>query len=227
MTEAAQETAFTPAAGHGGELAAYDAGVRAYTRESEWRPLMVRRIAPQPGQTIVDIGAGTGSLVVALKSQCPEARIIAIDPDPEALAIAQAKAHASGVEIEWRQGFASIDDFPPGSVDHATCSLVLHQVPLAQKRAIIATMRAWTAAGGQLHVADYGRQRGKMQQRFRATVQAGDGIEDTQPNADGVLDLIFRELKLRKVGRDRHFITRSGRFSLYTRAGMVRRAEPA
>ena len=216
MTAASDRT-FTPAAGATGALARYDAGVREYTREADWRPLMVARIDPQPGQTIVDIGAGTGTLAVALKVRCPEARIVAIDPDPEALAIARAKAEAAQVEIEWHQGFADIADHPAGSIDHATCSLVLHQVPVAEKRAILTTMRAWTAGRGTIHVADYGRQRGTERLRFRRTVQAGDGVADTQPNADGALERLFRELGLRKIGRDRHFATRSGRFSLFSR----------
>jgi ubiquinone/menaquinone biosynthesis C-methylase UbiE len=208
---------FTPAAGAGGSLARYDAGVREYTREAVWRPLMVARIDPQPGQTIADIGAGTGTLAVALMRNCPQAHVIAIDPDPEALAVAREKAEAAGVEVEWRKGFARPGDFPAGSVDHATCSLVLHQVPVPEKRTILETMREWTRGRGIIHIADYARQRGTMRARFRATVQAGDGLADTQPNADGALERLFRELGLSKVGRDRHFITRSGRFSLFSR----------
>ncbi|MDE2301691.1 MAG: class I SAM-dependent methyltransferase [Sphingomonadales bacterium] len=211
---------FTPAAGHGGALARYDEGVRAYTREAEWRPLMVARIDPQPGQLIVDIGAGTGTLAVALAQRCPGARIVACDPDPAPLAIAHARAEAAGAAIEWRQGFAGDEDWPAGTVDHATCSLVLHQVPTGEKRRLIQAMGRWTAGRGTIHIADYARQRGTMRQRFRATVQAGDGIEDTQPNADGMLELIFAELKFRRIGRDRHFRTRSGRFSLFSRQAL-------
>jgi ubiquinone/menaquinone biosynthesis C-methylase UbiE len=216
VTNAGAAAEFTPAAGIGA-LARYDAGVREYTREAEWRPLMVARIDPQPGQAVVDVGAGTGTLAVMLKSRCPQARIVALDPDPEALAMAQAKAQDAQVEIEWRQGFAETVDYPAGSIDHVVCSLVLHQVPLGQKRALLETMRAWVGERGTIHIADYARQRGTMRARFRATVQAGDGIADTQPNADGALEALFRELKLRKVGRDRHFVTRSGRFSLLSR----------
>ena len=212
------ERQYTPAAGHSGELAAYDDAVRAYTKEAVWRPLMVQRINPQPSQTIVDIGAGTGTLAVALKKRCPEATVIAFDPDRAALELARAKAKAESVEIDWRLGFAEPDAFAPDTVDHATCSLVLHQVPLSEKRAILETMCKWTKGVGTIHIADYGRQRGTMRSRFRKTVQAGDGIEDTQPNADGALEHIFHELGLRRYLRDRHFATLSGRFSLFSRS---------
>ena len=205
---------FTPASP---ELERYDADVRLYAREAEWRPLMASRIDLQPGQTFVDIGAGTGSLAIALQARCPQARIVAVDPDPQVLAIARRKAAAARADIDWREAFVRAEDWSPGSVNHVACSLVLHQVPLAEKRRLLATMTEWIGDHGTLHIADYGRQRGTMRTRFRQTVQAGDGIADTQPNADGAIERMFVELGLRRVGRDRHFRTRSGLFSLFSR----------
>ena len=214
MSGDADPRAFTPASP---ALARYDEDVRRYAREAEWRAVLAARIDPQAGQTIIDIGAGTGTLAVMLKARCPQARIVAVDPDPEVLAIARAKAAAAQVGIEWRQGFAAADDWPPGTVDHVACSLVLHQVPSSEKRRLLETMKQWIGSRGTIHIADYARQRGTMRARFRRTVQAGDGLEDTQPNADGMIETLFTELGLKRIGRDRHFRTLSGRFSLFAR----------
>ncbi len=70
------------------------------TRESAWRSELLRRLAPAPGEAILDVGCGTGSLAIMLKQAQGEARITGLDPDPEALSIAKGKAEAAGVEIE-------------------------------------------------------------------------------------------------------------------------------
>jgi hypothetical protein len=50
-----------------------------------------------------------------------------------------------------------------------------------------AAMLAMLRPDWRLVIADYGRQHGSHAARLRLTVQRLDGIDDTQPNADGVL----------------------------------------
>jgi release factor glutamine methyltransferase len=57
-----------------------------------------------PGTTIVDLGTGCGALALALKAAFPAARVIGIDRDPEALALAAENAARSGLEVEFLQG---------------------------------------------------------------------------------------------------------------------------
>ncbi|MEW6091010.1 MAG: methyltransferase domain-containing protein, partial [Pseudomonadota bacterium] len=96
---------FVPALGKPEFTSAYDKVIAVMTRERRWRPLVVKALAPAPCETVVDIGAGTGSQAILLKSQTPGIRMIGIDPDPQVLAIARAKAGAAGAEIEWHEGF--------------------------------------------------------------------------------------------------------------------------
>lgn len=207
---------FTPAASRPELSGQYDRLVRIFAREKAWRPAMVDRVTPRPGQTIVDIGCGTGTLAIALKRRCPDARIVAIDPDPEILAIARGKA--DGLDIEWTQGLASEDRFAAGAVDATTCSLVLHQVPLETKREIVATMRRWCRPGGTIHITDYGRQRGAMRWLFRQTVQRGDGVEQTQPNADGILEELLAQPGLSLSQPDKRITTPCGTITLFSRS---------
>ncbi|MFB9773962.1 class I SAM-dependent methyltransferase [Sphingomonas yabuuchiae] len=74
------------------------------TRERTWRGALLRQLAPKEGESILDVGCGTGSFAIMLKRAAPGARIVGLDPDPAVLAIAAAKARAAGVEIEWREG---------------------------------------------------------------------------------------------------------------------------
>src|SRR5512134_2260932 len=78
---------------------AYDPVAMRIVRARRWRSALVDAIAPAPGQRILDLGCGTGSLCLLVKARCPEAMIIGIDPDPTMLSRAQRKAKAAGWEL--------------------------------------------------------------------------------------------------------------------------------
>jgi ubiquinone/menaquinone biosynthesis C-methylase UbiE len=178
---------FTPAAGRFAPTALYDSGVALLTREKIWRNELLLGLSPLPGDAILDVGCGTGSLAILLKQAQPDARIVGLDPDAEALAIAKRKAKAAGVEIDWQQGFAH-DAVKLGSFDKTVSSLVFHQVPLEGKRSGIAAMFAATNSGGLVCIVDYAAQRRwVMRQAFRF-IQLIDGRCNTQPHVDGFLE---------------------------------------
>lgn len=183
------DPAYTPPLGSG-DTAAYDAAIRRWTRESRWRCATLGALAPGAGETIVDVGCGTGTFAVMLKAACPGADVVGLDPDEQALGIARAKAAAAGVDVRWRRGFGRDVE---GPVDAVVSSLMFHQMPLAEKRRSLAAMHAAIRPGGRLVVTDYGEQRGPMRLLFRLTIQRLDGTADTQPNADGILPVLIRE----------------------------------
>lgn len=129
-----------------------------------------------------------------MKQSAPEARVVALDPDPSVLAIARAKADRAGTEIEWRQGFARDAARSPGEFDKCASSLVFHQVPLAEKEAGIHAMFNAVRSGGSIHIADYARQSDKLMQAAFRLVQRLDGYENTQANADGAVERIMGSL---------------------------------
>ncbi|MBN8812352.1 MAG: hypothetical protein BGP17_02535 [Sphingomonas sp. 67-41] len=206
---------YTPALGWHALTGLYDSALALLTREHRWRAALLEQVAAQPGETIVDVGCGTGTLAIALKRRAPEAHIIGIDPDPRALKLAAEKADRAGVSIDWRQGMASALSAQPQTVDKAVSSLVFHQVPPAGKRAGIAAMAAALRSGGELHIADYARQTGLARLAFRCTVQLLDGIADTQPNADGMLESILAEVAGAAVNASCAFGTPTGTIKLF------------
>lgn len=208
------DASYTPAAGRFAPTWLYDAGLALLTREKVWRRALLAAIAPRDGDVILDVGCGTGSLAILLKRTAPGVRVVGLDPDPEALAIARTKAEAVGVEIEWRSGFAR-DAGAAGTFDKVVSSLVFHQVPVAEKRAGIAAMIAAARTGGRVVIADYARQdRWAMRQAFRI-VQALDGREHTQPNADGFLEVELAETMGRPVAPASRIDTATGSISIF------------
>src|SRR3546814_20279545 len=92
---------FVPALGKSGSLDRYDAAIALMTREKRWRSDLLKLVAPQPGDRIVDIGCGTGTLAIALKRGEQESEIFAVEPDPAVLEIARSKTGRAGSDIHW------------------------------------------------------------------------------------------------------------------------------
>jgi ubiquinone/menaquinone biosynthesis C-methylase UbiE len=206
------ERTFTPALGRFAPTRFYDAVV-ALTRERLWRGLTAMHVAPRPDDVIVDVGCGTGSLASMLSRIEPRARIIGVDPDPAVLAAARRKTDA----VDWRVGMGDAVDqvLGAGEASVAVSSLVLHQCPVAMKRAVLASMFAVLRPGGRLVIADYGLQRTTLMRLAFRSVQLADGRQDTQPNADGVLPELMSEAGFHDVREAEVVSTITGSISVY------------
>lgn len=209
------EQGFTPALGRPELTGSYDRAIRLWTRERVWRTALLEQLAPKSGESIVDVGCGTGTFAIMLKRSAPGATIVGLDPDPAILEIAAAKAARAGVEIEWRKGFARDAAQFPSEFDKAVSSLVFHQAPIAEKRAGISAMITAVRPGGEVHIADYARQEGWLMRRLFGIVQRLDGYENTQLNADGAIEQLLGEAAAGSAQALRVVRTPTGAISLF------------
>jgi ubiquinone/menaquinone biosynthesis C-methylase UbiE len=183
-------------------------------RERHWRPLLRDRIAAHLGSggRIVDVGAGTGTLAIALAALRPDAQVIAVDGDSEVLRLARRKPGAE--RVSWRRGLAGDLDLEDGSAEAVVVSLLLHHLDPDSKRRALLDARRVLAGGGRLHVADWGKPHDLVMRAAFSIVQLSDGIDGTYDHAAGRLPEFIAEAGFHHVERYQRLRTCFGSLEL-------------
>lgn len=154
MTESPSlERPYLPATGHGLPTSFYDAFTRLLgARPIHWQ--LVAQAGLAPGQTVLEVGVGTGEVLLLAARVAPDATFVGLDPDPSVLELAARKADRQGVTLHLERGYADRLPRPGGSVDRVLSSFMFHHLPPDQQRAMLAEAHRVLAPGGSLHLAD-------------------------------------------------------------------------
>jgi ubiquinone/menaquinone biosynthesis C-methylase UbiE len=217
MRSNAQPDSFTPALGKHWLTPFYDVAVALTTREGAWRTALVENVDPKPGECIVDVGCGTATLGIAMMKQQPLAKIIGVDPDPNVLTIAARKAAKANVEIAFVQAYGDAMEghVAPNSVDKIFSGLMLHHVTTKTKLSIFKAAYQALKPSGLIVIADFGKQKSWVAKSLFRLIQALDGFETTQPNADGILPTLMADAGFSSVREEKVIFTPVGTISLY------------
>lgn len=117
------------------------------------RQSFVDSIQSKP-QRILDLGCGTGSTTLLLKRKFPDVEVVGLDLSPHMLTVAEHKAKQAGLDIQWRHGNAEKTDWPDGSFDLVTASLLFHETPTEVSQTILHECFRLLKAGGETAVFD-------------------------------------------------------------------------
>ena len=168
-------------------------------REQVWKKRLVDQARIQPGQRILDVGCGTGTLDLLIKSKHSDADVIGLDPDPEILAIARQKASKSGAGIRFDVGYADQLPYPDASFDRVVSSLVFHHLRHdAKVRAFREVLRVLRPRG-ELHLADIGRPSNAIVGVAALPLRLIDGIRATEDNLAGRLPAMMGDAGFSEV----------------------------
>lgn len=133
----------------------YDLSTRLMPFARPVREKLVELAAPAPGEQVLDVGCGTGTVAIELASRVGAGKVRGIDASPEMIEVATAKATKAGADLELQVAVIEALPLADGSLDLVTSSLMLHHLPGDLKRKGLAEVRRVLRPGGRFVAVDF------------------------------------------------------------------------
>jgi len=154
-------------------------------------------------------------LASLFKRTHPEAGVVGLDGDPKILGIAKKKADQAGLDITLDEGMSFDLPYPAASFDRVVSSLVFHHLNRDNKVTTLGEVHRVLRAGGELHVADFGKPQNLLMRVASFPWQVFDGFETTADNVKGFLPDLMRHAGFVEVAEPARYMTLFGTLCLY------------
>lgn len=190
----------------------YDPLLRWGMREEQFKAYMIRQADIRPGDRVLDLGCGTGTLTIMLKRAHPAADVVGLDGDPQVLAIARAKATQAAIAITWDEGLAYHLPYPDRSFDRVVSSLVMHHLTSPNKQRAMQEAFRVLRPRGQFHIVDFGPPHTLYGRLVAPLVRR---LEHAADNAAGRLPVMLQQAGFTAVDVPARFATVFGTLAAY------------
>jgi len=131
-------------------------------RERRFRERLLELAHLQPGESVLDIGCGTGTLAIAAKRRVGASAVVSgIDASPEMVARAKRKATRAGMDVAFEIAQAQSLPFPDAQFDVVLSTVMLHHLPRTGPVQAVGEARRVLKSGGRLFAVDFVRSSGK------------------------------------------------------------------
>ena len=138
--------------------ARYDLLVTLLTlgREGRFRERLLEPVGLEPGESVLDIGCGTGTLALAAKRRVGSSGVVnGIDASPEMIARAQRKAKRKNMDVLFETALAQSLPFPDAQFDVVLSTVMLHHLRRAGRVEALREGRRVLKPGGRLLAVDF------------------------------------------------------------------------
>jgi len=122
----------------------------------------IKAAAIQEGESVLDVGCGTGTLTLAAKRRAGAGQVCGIDASAEMIEVARGKAAKGGREVDFRVALIEEIPYPDESFDVVLSSLMLHHLPDDLKGKGFEEMRRVLKPGGRLLAVDLSGSKGVL-----------------------------------------------------------------
>ena len=139
-------------------------------RERALRSRLVDIAQLAPGEAVLDVGCGTGTLALEARRRVgANGTVVGVDAAPEMIARARRKAARAGVDVAFEPARAEALPFPDGRFDVVLSTLMMHHLSRPVRERLALEIRRVLRPGGRVLVVDFeppAKQRGGLISRI-------------------------------------------------------------
>lgn len=174
-------------------------------RERRFRERLLQPAHLKTGESVLDVGCGTGSLAIAAKRHVGAGGSVhGIDASAPMIVRARHKAKKAGVKVTFENGIAQSLPFPDARFDVVLNTVMLHHLPRKSRQESVREMRRVLKPGGRLLAIEFGgaaphgrgpiahlHRHGQIKPRELADLMTGAELEVVEKGGLGIWDLQF------------------------------------
>lgn len=208
---------YLPAAGFDWTLPLYDPLVKLLGGERARRAL-IDQADLRPGHAVLEVGCGTGSLLLQIARTHPGAALTGLDPDPKALARARRKLARAPAPVQLDRGFGDALPYPDATFDRVfSCFMFHHLADTDEKVRTLREVRRVLKPGGRLQLLDFTHDAGRHG-GLHARIHARHRLAD---NSDARLIALMQD-----AGFERPALVKRGRMFVIFGLGYYQASAP-
>ena len=176
--------------------------VLSFGRSSELYQQAMDLAEPKPGQKVLDVGSGTGTLAIMLgEAVAPGGEVVGIDASTEMIDVAQSKAKKQKSSARFQPAAIESLPFEKDSFDLVTSSLMLHHLPEDVQVKGLAEVRRVLRPGGRFAVVDFSSDSGTFLGHLMAMFGHKHGHSTASSHASKLRSAGFTQVEEVKTDR--------------------------
>ena len=183
--------------------------------EATFKAQLVAEARIKRDERILDLGCGTATLTMLIKSIHPETIVIGVDGDSKILGIGRRKVRKAKLNVAFTQAMSFELPYQNASFDRVLTSLMFHHLTRENKVRSLKEVYRVLRSGGELHIADFGKPHNLLMRIAYYPWRLFDRSNNTADHLKGLLPVLMSDSGFVEVRETARYMTLFGTLSLY------------